>query len=164
MKHFLSLVLCLLLANVLPAQVEENPELFQTLRARDSLLFDVGFNTCDISQFEALVSEDMEFYHDQSGITGSKADFIASIENGLCKLDYKARRELVEGSLKVFPMKNNGELYGAIQTGEHRFYAKYPDKEEVLTSTAKFTHLWLLEDGGWRLARVLSYDHEAVGK
>ncbi|MCB0597725.1 MAG: nuclear transport factor 2 family protein [Lewinellaceae bacterium] len=164
MKHFLSLVLCLLLANVLPAQVEENPELFQTLRARDSLLFDVGFNTCDISQFEALVSEDMEFYHDQSGITGSKADFIASIENGLCKLDYKARRELVEGSLKVFPMKNNGELYGAIQTGEHRFYAKYPDQEEVLTSTAKFTHLWLLEDGGWRLARVLSYDHEAVGK
>ena len=164
MKFRLTLFLFLFFLSPLAAQVGENTELFQTLRAKDSLLFNVGFNTCDISQFRALVSEDMEFYHDQSGITNSKAGFIDNTENGLCKLDYKARRELVEGSLKVFPMKNNGELYGAIQTGEHRFYAKYPDQEEVLTSTAKFTHLWLLEDGGWRLARVLSYDHEAVGK
>ena len=161
MKHLSILFLCLLLVNLLPAQVEEDSELFQTLRARDSLLFDVGFNTCDIGQFRALVSEDMEFYHDQSGITSSKADFIAGTENGLCQLPYKARRELVQGSLQVFPMHNNGQLYGALQSGEHRFYAKYPDKEEMLTSVAKFTHLWLLEEGEWRLSRVLSYDHRA---
>ena len=81
------------------------------------------------------------------------------IKNGLCKMDYKATRELVAESLKVYPMKNQGKLYGAIQTGEHRFYAKYPDKEKVLTSTALFSHLWLLEDGEWKLSRVLSYDH-----
>ncbi|MCB9346071.1 MAG: nuclear transport factor 2 family protein [Lewinellaceae bacterium] len=160
MKVYSTLFLSLFFLSSLSAQVEENTELFQTLRAKDSLLFNVGFNTCDISQFKALVSEDMEFYHDQSGITGSKADFIAGMENGLCKMEYKARRELVEGSLRVFPMNNNGNLYGAIQTGEHRFYAKYPEKEEVLTSTAIFTHLWLLEEGEWRLSRVLSYDHK----
>lgn len=157
------LFFCLLIPALLSAQVEENAELFQTLKAQDSLLFNVGFNTCDISQFQALVSEDLEFYHDQSGITGSKAAFIAGIENGLCKLEYKARRELVEGSLRVFPMNSNGNLYGAIQTGEHRFYAKYPDEEETLSSTAKFTHLWLLEEGQWKLSRVLSYDHHSPG-
>ena len=160
MKQYLTLFICLFSLSAPMAQVEENSELYQTLRAKDSLLFNVGFNTCDISQFEALVSEDMEFYHDQSGITNSKADFIAGTENGLCKLPYQARRYLVEGSLQVFPMNNNGVLYGAIQTGEHRFYAKYPEKEEVLTSTAIFTHLWLLEEGEWRLSRVLSYDHK----
>ena len=164
MKFRLTLFLFLFFLSPLAAQVGENTELFQTLRAKDSLLFNVGFNTCDISQFRALVSEDMEFYHDQSGITNSKAAFIANTENGLCKLDYKPRRELVEGSLQVFPMKNNGELYGAIQTGEHQFYAKYPDKEEVLTSVAKFTHLWLLEEGEWKLSRVLSYDHKGAGE
>ena len=160
----LSLFLSLFFLNLMHAQVEESSELFQILHTKDSLLFNVGFNTCDISQFEALVSEDMEFYHDQSGITSSKADFIAGTENGLCKLPYKARRELVDGSLQVFPMYNNGELYGAMQTGEHRFYAKYPDKEEMLTSVAKFTHLWLLENGEWKLSRVLSYDHKGAGE
>ncbi|MCO6477618.1 MAG: nuclear transport factor 2 family protein [Phaeodactylibacter sp.] len=161
MKNTIALSFCLFLAGFLFAQAEEDSELFQTLRVKDSLLFNASFNTCDISRLQALVSEDMEFYHDQSGVTTSKADFIAGTENGLCKLPYKARRELVPGSLRVFPMKDNGQLYGALQTGEHRFYAKYPDKEEVLTSTAKFTHLWLLEEGEWRLARVLSYDHAA---
>ena len=154
----------MLIPILLSAQVEENAELFQTLKAQDSLLFNVGFNTCDIGQFEMLMSKDMEFYHDQSGITGSKAAFITGVKDGLCKLDYKARRELVEGSLQVFPMNSSGTLYGAIQTGQHRFYAKYPDKEEVLTSAAKSTHLWQLEEGGWKLTRVLSYDHHSPGE
>ncbi|MBK6965517.1 MAG: nuclear transport factor 2 family protein [Bacteroidales bacterium] len=85
------------------------------------MLFEVGFNNCDITQFENLVSEDFEFYHDKSGITATKADFIAGIRDGLCKMNYKARRELVENSLEVYPMENKGVLYGVIQTGSHRF-------------------------------------------
>ena len=140
-------------------QAQDQDELFETLKQKDSLLFSVGFNQCDASQFENLLSENVEFYHDQSGVNKSKTDFVMGIKNGLCKMDYKATRELVAESLKVYPMKNQGKLYGAIQTGEHRFYAKYPDKEKVLTSTALFSHLWLLEDGEWKLSRVLSYDH-----
>ncbi len=159
MKTFLISLLLILALSPLFSQVAPTSALFKTLQTNDSLLFEVGFNTCDITQFENLVSDDFEFYHDKSGITATKADFIASIRDGLCKMDYKARRELVENSLEVFPLENNGEIYGAIQTGNHRFYALEKDNPEYLTSEARFTHVWLLENGLWKLSRGLSYDH-----
>ncbi len=142
------------------AQVDKSSELFKTLKTKDSLLFNVGFNTCDISQFENLVSDNFEFYHDKAGMTLSKSAFIASIKDGLCKLSYKPRRELVENTLQVYPLKKNGILYGAIQMGTHRFYAIEKDKPEYLTDVAKFTAVWLLENGNWKVSRELSYDHE----
>ena len=142
------------------AQVDKSSELFKTLKAKDSLLFNVGFNTCDISQFENLVSDNFEFYHDKAGMTLSKSAFISSIKDGLCKLDYKPRRELIENSVQVFPLEKNGVLYGAIQMGTHKFYAIEKDKAEYLTDVAKFTHVWLLENGNWKLSRGLSYDHQ----
>lgn len=141
------------------SQVAPSSGLFRTLKAQDSLLFEVGFNTCDIAQFENLISDDFEFYHDKSGITASKAAFIAGIRDGLCKMDYKAKRELVVNSLEVYPLENNGVLYGAIQTGIHRFYEVKDIKPDQLTSVAKFTHVWLLVNGEWKLGRGLSYDH-----
>ena len=142
------------------AQVDKSSELFKTLKTKDSLLFNVGFNTCDISQFENLVSDNFEFYHDKAGMTLSKSAFISSIKDGLCKLDYKPRRELIENSVQVFPLEKNGVLYGAIQMGTHQFYAIEKDKAEYLTDVAKFTHVWLLENGKWKLSRGLSYDHQ----
>jgi Domain of unknown function (DUF4440) len=137
-------------------------ELFNLLRAKDSLLFNIGFNTCDISQFEKLISANFEFYHDKGGITPTKEKFLESIRNGLCKdpANFQSRRELVPGSLQVFPLSTNGKLYGAIQTGEHRFYENIKGQPERPGSTAKFTHLWLLEFNEWKLARGLSYDHK----
>ena len=137
-------------------------ELFNLLRAKDSLLFNIGFNKCDLVQTEKLVSSNFEFYHDKSGITPSKEKFLESLRNGLCKdpANYQSRRELIPGSLKVFPLQTNGKLYGAIQTGEHRFFETVKGQSEKAGSTAKFTHLWLLEFNEWKLARVLSYDHK----
>ena len=143
------------------AKSQVNDELIQVIYSKDSLLFTVGFNTCNLAPFQELVSTDCEFFHDQSGFTTSKEAFIAQIENGLCKMNYKATRELIPGTLKVYPMKNNGTLYGAIQEGEHRFYATYPGKDPVVTSEARFTHLWILENDQWFLKRVLSFDHHA---
>lgn len=160
---FLVLALFVLTIN-LNAQVSKDSELFKTLKAKDELLFNVGFNKCELSQFENLISESFEFYHDQSGVTPSKKAFVASIRDGLCKLNYQPRRELVEDSLEVFPLKSNGVLYGAIQMGIHKFYALEKAKPEYLTSTAKFTHLWKLESGEWKLSRALSYDHQVPAK
>jgi hypothetical protein len=142
------------------AQTERTSALFKTLYTEDSLLFNIGYNTCDISQFENLVSDDFEFYHDKAGTTLSKAAFITGIRDGLCKLPYQPKRVLIENSLEVYPLKKNDTLYGAVQTGQHRFYAIEKGKPERLTSTAKFTHIWLLENGVWKLSRSFSYDHQ----
>jgi len=143
-------------------QVDEASELFVQIWHNDSLLFNVGFNQCDITQFENLISENCEFYHDKSGPVKSKAGFVANIRDGLCKMDYKAMRKLDEGSMEVYPLKNNGVLYGAVQNGIHRFYGIEEGKEEYFTSVAKFTHLWIPGDDVWQLQRMLSYDHQTA--
>lgn len=145
-------------------QAEKSSEIFKIIKEKDSLLFNVGFNTCDIVQFENLVSNKFEFYHDQAGITSSREAFISAVKNGLCKLTYKPRRELVENSMEVYALEENGILYGAIQNGVHNFYAKEDIKSEYLTSIAKFTHIWILENGDWKLAKGLSFDHKDFDK
>ncbi len=144
------------------AQVPRNAQLYRTLYSKDSLLFNVAFNTCDLRPLDDLISDTFEFYHDKGGLTSGKAAFIASIKNGICNLSYKARRELDTASLEVYPLEKNGVLYGAIQSGTHRFYAHEKDGRDYFTSKAKFTHVWLLEGNSWKLSRGLSYDHQTV--
>lgn len=155
------LLLFLVVASLCIAQEAETAkdELFAVIETQDKVVFEAGYNRCDIEALEAVVSDSLEYYHDEHGVTSSKDAFVAAIRDGICQLDYKPRRELVEGSMEVFPLKSSGSLYGAIQTGMHRFYAKYQGEDEKLTSIASFTILWLLEDGRWKMARVLSYDH-----
>lgn len=143
------------------SQVEESSVLHKTILEKDSLLFNIGFNTCDISQFEKLLSENFEFFHDKSGISDRKK-FLTDLKNGLCKSQetYQSRRELITEKTLIFPLYNQGELYGAIQYGEHRFYEKMEGKAEQYASTAKFTHVWIIEDGKWKLKSGLSYDHQ----
>lgn len=135
-------------------------EIFDQLKIQDSLLFEFGFNQCDTEQVKKLISDDFEFYHDQSGITESKKAFVESVPN-LCNMEYKPIRKLDPTLLSVNVLKNNGEVYGAIQQGKHSFYAKETDKPIYLTSTAEFMHLWILENQEWKLKRVLSYNHQS---
>lgn len=133
--------------------------LAEELAQQDKEFFTRGFNECDTAYLQQGVSDDLIFYHDQSGIQ-DKEQFMSSVVKHICSNpDVKPIRKLVEGSIETFPLYKNGKLYGAIQQGEHEFYIRrkgYPDK---LTSTAKFTHVWLKKDANWQLANVLSYDH-----
>lgn len=142
------------------AQIEASSELFLELEEKDSLLFDQGFNECKLTTTESLISEDLEFYHDVGGVQ-NKEDFFKAIRENICSEGpQKPIRKLVEGSLSVFPLRNGGELYGAIQKGVHEFYIKEAGKDLYQTGSAKFTHVWILEDGNWKLKTVLSYDHQ----
>lgn len=129
------------------------------LRA-DKALFTAVFDTCDVDAVAALVTDDMEFFHDKGGlVTTSGAGFIESIR-GKCErqrtgADFLSRRELVDDTVRVYPLNN----YGAIEIGEHRFYALREGHPDQLTESARFTHVWHEDHGAWRLARVLSYDH-----
>ena len=142
------------------AQIEKSSELFVTLAKKDSMLFDEGFNRCNLQMTEDLISIELEFYHDTGGIQ-NRNEFFKAIKENICSdPDNKPIRKLVEGSLEVFPLEDNGTLYGAIQRGIHQFYIREPGKNVYLTSSADFTHLWILDDGDWKLKTVLSYNHQ----
>ena len=161
MKSLTYIWLFVMLPFAVMGQVSEDSELFITLKKHDQLLFEEGFNHCSKQAMDAALSEDLEFFHDQNGITKGKELFITSFINNMCDTSKKPIRKLVPGSLSVFPLYKNGVLYGAIQKGQHQFFIKEPGKELYLTSTSLFTHLWLKEGANWKIARVLSYEHKA---
>ncbi|MGV7107147.1 serine hydrolase [Flavobacterium sp. U410] len=143
------------------AQIKKTDALYQTILAQDSLLFSVGFNTCDISQFEELLSENLKFYHDKGGIS-NKEKFLNDLKNGLCQNPKirQVKRILKEEDTEIFPLYNNGILYGAIQNGTHLFYES-PESEPGI---AKFSNVWELENGKWKLTTSLSFDHQAYNE
>jgi CubicO group peptidase (beta-lactamase class C family) len=141
-------------------QVSEESELFKSLYKSDSLLFNEGFNNCDLQLVNSIVAKDFEFYHDNNGIQ-NKAEFLKTFKESLCSSpNRKPIRKLVEGSMAVFPLYKGGKLYGAIQNARHEFFIKEPEKELYKTNIALFTHLWLLEGKAWKLKRSLSYNHQ----
>ncbi len=136
-------------------------ELHDEIAAMDRMLFAAVFDTCDIATLATLVTDDFEFFHDKDGHSSrSGAQFVKAIE-GTCERqktgeDYRARRELESGSMHVYPLNN----YGAIQVGRNRFYQLLPGEPERLVEVSQFTNLWKKDATGWKLARVLSYDHK----
>jgi Domain of unknown function (DUF4440) len=126
---------------------------------KDSLFWQ-SYNRCDTSGYDQFFSNDVEFYHDKGGITLGADNMALSLKKNLCSnSDFRIRREEVKGTVKVFTLQNNGVIYGVILSGEHFFYISEKGKTERLDGRAKFTHLWLLKDGVWKMTRILSYDH-----
>ena len=146
-------------------QSTESSELSQLLKTQDSLLFHAAFDTCDEAIMSSYFTEDFEFYHDRSGITEGKEAFMAGFRANcaarVAGRPQPSKRFLVPNSLQVYPMKNNGELYGAIQHGMHEFEFLNENGEYQKGDIARFTHIWILEDGKWKIRRELSYDHQS---
>lgn len=129
--------------------------LFDELARMDALVFGASFATCDAAKANAIFTDDVEFYHDESGLSvGEQVRENTRRLTASCPASHGVTRTVVPGSLRVYPIAN----YGAVQVGVHRF-----DERGAATSTlARFVHVWRLQDGQWRLARVLSLDHHAV--
>ncbi|MBE0663480.1 MAG: nuclear transport factor 2 family protein [Bacteroidales bacterium] len=162
MKQLIILIL-LLVSYTVKAQVNRDSDLFRDLKTQDSAFFERGFNQCDLEYLNNKISDDLKFYHDQSGFQNKDA-FFENVQKYICSdSEKKPVRKVDANSLEVFPLYNNGKLYGAIHTGIHHFYLRENGKEDVWTSTAKFTHVWVLENEIWKLSEVLSYDHQDPG-
>lgn len=100
------------------------------------------------------------FYHDKSGMQ-NKAVFLENTRKYICgDSNKKPIRKVVEESLEVYPLYNNGVLYGVIQTGIHDFFIREKNKLDIHTGRAKFTHLYVLENDKWLLKEVFSFDHK----
>ena len=135
--------------------IQSQAELDKAIASLDAALFD-SYNRCDLEKFATFFADDVEFYHDQGGVTLGKEKLTESVKNNICG---KVTRELVPGTLQVHPMKG----YGAVEIGVHRFHHPgHEDTESV--GEAKFIHLWKCKDGAWKITRVISYDHHAAAK
>jgi hypothetical protein len=162
MKRPASLLQAVLVAALLAASIvhvhAQNPApdpLFTTVQSLDAQLFD-AYNHCDLDKFGSLVADDLEFYHDKTGLSRGRPALVEGIKNNICG---KVTRELVPGTLEVYPIAN----YGAVEIGVHRFH--HPGHEEPgSVGEAKFIHLWQNKDGVWKITRVISFDHQSLTK
>ena len=131
--------------------------LLDTITALDRDAFDAfdAFNHCaapeQLRKHADFFAEDVEFYHDTGGVTWTRQAMLANTEKYVCG---HFRRELVAGSLRVYPVKD----FGAIEQGSHKFCQFDTGTCEGL---ADFTIVWRHDDTGWRMTRVLSYGHRA---
>lgn len=120
------------------------------IAAADSALF-TAFNARDLNRFQAFFARDLEFYQDNEGVENyaqTMKDFAQMFGQSA-----RIRRELMPGTLEVYPVKN----YGAIEAGSHRFCHIENGKDDC--GTFKFVHIWRRTKTGWKITRVVSYAH-----
>jgi hypothetical protein len=130
-------------------------DLYKTVAGLDAALFN-AYNKCELDKLGAMAADDLEFYHDQSGLSIGRQSLVDGVKNNICG---KVQRELVDGTLEVYPLKG----YGAVEIGVHRFAHPNGPKPDV-KGEAKFVMLWQLKDGSWKLTRVISFDHQSAAK
>lgn len=141
-----------LIAQSVPAldTIKTDAELTRAITTLDKQLFD-AYNMCDLEKMKSFVAEDLEFYHDKTGLAVGRQVFLDAIQKNICG---KVQRELVAGSLEVYPLKG----YGAVEIGVHRFLHPWKQDHGVV-GEVKFVQLWQYKDGAWKITRVISFDH-----
>ena len=126
-----------------------NQQLYDTIVKLDSLFFD-AYNTCNINleKYSSFYADNLEFYHDQGGLMTSRQDVIDGTKKYICG---KVTRELVKGSIEVYPIKD----FGAVEIGLQKFH----NNEEPLGTLSKigrFMIIWENKNNEWKISRVVS--------
>ena len=117
-----------------------------------------AYNACDLPAMGALLTDDVEFYHDRTGLTASRTAVVESLRKGPCgEPAMRLRREAVAGSVQFHPLAGGY----AILSGRHRFFVRPEGEPERLDGEAGFTDVWKADAGRWRMHRILSFDHGA---
>jgi len=118
---------------------------------QDAAMF-AAFNAHDAAKLMTFFADDLEFFHDKDGRLTR-----ANVAEGLTRVltnNGDLRRELVPGTLEVYPVPG----YGAMELGVHRFCHTENGKQDC--GVFRFAHVWQKKDGRWRVTQVLSYDHQ----
>jgi hypothetical protein len=153
LKFFLAIILIAAI-NLANAQSKQdsiiNAGLYKEISQMDSVLFN-AFNTRDVEKFKTLFTEDLEFYHDNGGLTNY--EHTINFLKTTIETNNQLKRELVKGSLEVYPIPG----YGAMEIGNHTFCHIENGKQDC--GTFKFVHIWQKKDGKWKISRVVSYGH-----
>lgn len=148
----------LLLAGALAAPQAPSPDFAAAVRERDAAFWR-AYNACDTAAFRQFFTDDVEFYHDRAGLTLGLTALDASIRKNLCGGPTRVRRAPLDATIRVSILRDGDRVYGAIVSGEHVFHVTQPGRPEFPDGQARFANLWRLQDGVWRMSRVLSFDH-----
>jgi hypothetical protein len=126
--------------------------LYDVVLAQDQQLF-AAFNTCDLKTLDAMVADDLQFFHDHDGLSVGRAAFVHSVTNNVCG---KFTRSLEPGSAEVWPVPG----YGAVEIGVHRFHHvdKSPD------GLGHFMILWRRSGDQWVMTQSFSYGHSEAAR
>lgn len=149
-RFLLVSLFCALVLLIKAQPAHPDPVLYKTIHEQDSLLF-TAFNSRNIQALSKFFSMDLELYQDNTGVRNYQQTMDAFAD--LFKKDYVLTRELVAGSMEVYPIKG----FGAIETGSHRFSHIENGKPE--SAVFKFTHIWEKTAEGWKIKRLITYDH-----
>jgi hypothetical protein len=125
---------------------DDPKSLYDSIAVMDAKWED-AYNNCKLEVMDEIISEDLEFYHDQGGLMTSKQKLNEALKNNICG---KVTRELKKGSLEVYPIKG----YGAVEMGLHGFHNRQEPTSPFHYS--KFVHIWKSEKGKWKITRVIS--------
>jgi hypothetical protein len=111
------------------------------------------FNTCQdpqqLAKHAAFYDQDVEFYHDNGGVTWDRDSMMANTEKNVCG---NFTRKLIPSSFEAHPIKD----FGAITKGTHVFCQTGSQECE---GKADFVMVWRHLDDKWQITRVLSYGH-----
>ena len=143
-------------------QIAAGEALRAEIHAVDAEYFRLLWRDCEPAEkLAAFLHSEGEFYHDVNGYRKDSAASIRSMTRRCeraAKTGERTRRELVEGSFSVDPVPR----FGAIATGEHRFYRTAKGEAEQLIGTARFLILYKREPDGWKGYRAFSFAHRAA--
>src|ERR1700686_1470068 len=64
-------------------KIQNQEELDRAVTALDAALFD-AYNRCDLEKFASFIADDVEFYHDQGGVTFGRAALTDSVKKNIC--------------------------------------------------------------------------------
>ncbi|MGB3471497.1 MAG: serine hydrolase [Erythrobacter sp.] len=146
-----------------PRQVAETEaSVASDLAALDATLFKAAFVDCDMPVVQALLAEDLEFYHDRDGLSYTSASgFVADVSRGCATGSAGGKRVLVPGSMTTHMIGD----FGAMQIGRHEFHEVFPDDSSIARERGEFMHMWQrspTSQFGWQITRIISYDHEGA--
>ena len=157
MKNLILLLLSCLIYSSVSAQSQTEKkvaitekELFSKVANLDSSLF-AAYNTKNLDLMKTYFTLDLEWYQDNGGLLDYEKVFSNFLS--IFNRDYNLTRNLIKESLEVHPI----EGYGAIEIGKHQF--KHIENGKLEIGTFKFLMIWKNDNGNWKIARVISYDH-----
>jgi hypothetical protein len=148
MKNLFLVVLAFLSFSLLGNEIS----LEDRMKSLDSELF-ASFNHCqnpkELDKHTNYFSQDVEFYHDNGGVTWDRDSMISNTKKNACG---NYTRKLIAGSFKAYPIKG----FGAITEGVHIFCQ---NKTKKCEGKADFVMIWRNVNDKWEITRALSYGH-----